>query len=100
MSVFDELHTLLTPARLLHDPKATGAGVRIAVLDSGADRALLAARHPHMKPLGGGLFTADPKPRPYLGEQSSPHGTTVADILLTLAPEAELFIGDVFGPAG
>jgi subtilisin len=101
MTVFDELRTLLTPARLLHDPQATGAGVRVAVLDSGADRALLAARHPHMKPLDGGLFTAaDPKPRPYLGEQSSPHGTTVADILLTLAPEAELFIGDVFGPAG
>jgi len=54
-----------------------------------------------MKPLEGGVFVADqPRPLPYLGQQSSPHGTTVADILLSLAPEAELFIADVFGPAG
>jgi subtilisin len=101
MSVFDDLRALLTPARLLHDPQATGAGVRVAVLDSGADRALLASRHPGMKPLEGGVFVADQsQPLPYLGQQSSPHGTTVADILITLAPQAELFIADVFGPLG
>ncbi len=101
MSIFDELRALLTPARLLHDPRATGAGVRIAVLDSGADQSLLAVRHPRMKPLHGGVFVGgQPQPLPYQGQQSSPHGTTVADILLELAPEAELYIGDVFGPAG
>jgi subtilisin len=47
------------------------------------------------------VFVADrPRPLPYLGEQSSPHGTTVADILLTLAPAAELYIADIFGPIG
>lgn len=101
MTIFDELRALLTPARLLHDPRATGAGVRVAALDSGADRALLAARHPEMKPLQGAVFVADqPQPLPYRGEQSSPHGTTVADIVLTLAPKVELFVADVFGPAG
>jgi subtilisin family serine protease len=101
MSIFDELRSLLTPSRLLHDPAATGRGVRVALLDSGADAAILARRHPAMKPLAGGRFTADrPEPLPYLGQQSSPHGTTVADIVLGLAPEAELFIGDVFGPSG
>ena len=101
MSVFDDLRNLITPARLLHDPAATGRGVRVAVLDSGADRATLTRRHPSMNPLKGGIFLADrPEPLPYEGQQSSPHGTTVADILLTLAPEAEYYIGDVFGPAG
>jgi subtilisin len=101
MSIFDDLRALLTPARLLHDARATGAGVRVAVLDSGADRALLAERHPQMRPLHGGVFLADQsQPLPYLGQQSSPHGTTVADILLTLAPEAELYVADIFGPAG
>lgn len=101
MTIFDELRELLTPARLLHDPRATGAGVRVAVLDSGADRALLNSRHPGMKPLDGGVFAPDqPQPRPYRGEQSSPHGTTVADIVLSLAPQVELFIADIFGPAG
>lgn len=101
MTFFDDLRSLITPARLLHDPQATGRGVRVAVLDSGADRTLLATRHPAMKPLNGGIFHADrAEPAPYLGEQSSPHGTTVADIILSLAPDAELLIGDVFGPAG
>jgi subtilisin len=101
MSIFDELRKLLTPARLLHDPQATGAGVRVAILDSGADQALLASRHPRMKPLQGGIFLANqPRPLPYLGQQSGPHGTTVADIVLSLAPEIELYVADIFGPAG
>src|SRR4029078_8536236 len=74
MSVFDDLRALLTPARLLHDPQATGAGGRAPVLASGADRSLLASRHPNMKPLEGGVFVADqPRPPPYLGEQGSPN---------------------------
>lgn len=101
MSIFDELRSLLTPARLLHDPTATGHGVRIAVLDSGADQTLLKARHPQMQPLHGGVFVANrPQPLTYEGKQSSPHGTTVADIIVSLAPAAELYISDVFGPAG
>src|SRR5206468_2684906 len=41
-----------------------------------------------------------PVPEPYNGHQSSPHGTTVADIILTLAPRVTLFSADVFGPQG
>lgn len=37
---------------------------------------------------------------PYDGRQSTPHGTTVADILLTLAPRVRLFSADVFGLRG
>src|SRR5262249_58216156 len=37
---------------------------------------------------------------PYDGRQSAPHGTTVAEILLTVAPCVRLFSADVFGPRG
>jgi len=37
---------------------------------------------------------------PWTGHQSSPHGTTVADIILTLAPRAKIYSADVFGPTG
>ena len=39
--VFDESSRLLTPERLLRDPRANGEGVRVCVLDSGIERALL-----------------------------------------------------------
>jgi len=39
--VFDEILALLTPERLLRDPRATGEGVKVCVIDSGAERALL-----------------------------------------------------------
>ena len=52
-------------------------------------------------PIEGALFLPErPEPLPYDGHQSSPHGTTVADIVLALAPRARLFSADVFGPAG
>src|SRR5438309_8733264 len=54
-----------------------------------------------MKPIEGGIFTADrTEPLPYEGRQSTPHGTTVADIVLSLAPRVRLFSADVFGPQG
>ena len=40
------------------------------------------------------------EPLPYDGHQSTPHGTTVADILLTVAPDVQLYSADVFGPQG
>jgi hypothetical protein len=43
---------------------------------------------------------ARPEPFPYEGRQSTPHGTTVADIILTLAPRVRLYSADVFGPQG
>jgi hypothetical protein len=105
MDVFAEILRLLHPDRLLRDPKATGAGVRIAVLDSGIERVALEekyAKQGHaIRPILGGVFQPHrAEPLPYTGRQSSSHGTTVADIILTLAPEAELYSADVFGPQG
>jgi hypothetical protein len=52
-------------------------------------------------PIQGAVFTSgDLEPMPYEGRQSSPHGTTVADIVLTLAPRVQLYSADVFGPQG
>jgi subtilisin family serine protease len=100
--LFDELRRLITPERLLHDPRASGEGVRVCVIDSGMERAVLQAKHgAALKPIEGGIFTPDrAEPLPYDGRQSTPHGTTVADIILTQAPAVQLFSADVFGPAG
>jgi hypothetical protein len=103
--VFEEVFALFTPERLLRDPRATGEGVTIGVIDSGVERALLEERFRQrgqdIYPIEGGIFTANrPQPLPYDGHQSTPHGTTVADIILTLAPRARLYSADVFGPQG
>jgi hypothetical protein len=103
--VFEEVLALFTPERLLHDQRATGEGVAVAVIDSGIERALLEDRFrrrgQEIYPIEGGVFTAQrPEPSPYDGHQSTPHGTTVADIILTLAPRARLYSADVFGPLG
>ena len=104
-TVFDELFHLLTPDRLLKDPRATGEGVSVAVIDSGVERAVLeekfAAAGQPIQPIAGAVFRPNaPAPLPYDGHQSSPHGTTVADIILTMAPKVTLYSADVFGPAG
>jgi subtilisin family serine protease len=103
--LFAEVFSLLAPERLLRHPRATGEGVTIAVLDSGIERAVLEEKFrkqgQDILPIEGGVFRDDqPAPLPYEGHQSSPHGTTVADILLTLAPRARLYSADVFGPQG
>jgi hypothetical protein len=103
--IFAEVFRLLTPERLLHDPRADGEGVRVCVLDSGVERAVLEERFRRqgreIHSIEGAVFTADrAEPLPYEGRQSSPHGTTVADVVLTLAPRARLFSADVFGPQG
>jgi subtilisin len=104
-NLFEELYALLTPDRLLRDPRATGEGVTVCIIDSGVERALLEQRYreqgqlPH--PIEGGIFTAErAAPLPYTGHQSTPHGTTVADIILSLAPRVRLYSADVFGPQG
>jgi subtilisin len=103
--VFTEVFRLLTPERLLADPRGDGRGVKVAVLDSGIERAVLEqkfhARGVDIKPIQGGVFTPQsPAPLPYDGRQSAPHGTTVADIILTIAPAVELFSADIFGQQG
>ncbi len=103
--VFDEVFRMLTPDRLLADPRATGEGVKVCVIDSGVERDELEQRHRarghELYPIRGAVFTAQsPTPLPYDGHQSTPHGTTVADILLTVAPRIQLYSADVFGPQG
>ena len=100
--VFDEIFSLITPERLLHDPRASGEGVAVCLIDSGVERTVLEAKFgAGMKRIEGAIFMADrPQPLPYEGKQSTPHGTTVADILLTQAPAVQLYSADVFGPSG
>lgn len=103
--IFADLFALVSPQRLLHHPRANGEGVAVCILDSGVERAVLEAkfrqRGQALHPIEGGIFLAgQPEPLPYDGHQSTPHGTTVADILLTLAPRIRLYSADVFGPQG
>jgi subtilisin len=100
--VFEEIFTLITPQRLLLDPRASGEGISVCVIDSGVERSVLEEKFGQaLKRIEGGQFSADrAEPLPYEGRQSTPHGTTVADILLTQAPAVQLFSADVFGPSG
>lgn len=101
MSFLDDIRARLTPESLLRDAGASGAGVRVCVVDSGMDSSLLAGRHAGMEKVEGGVFQqGKPTPLPYDGQQSTSHGTTVADIILKLAPRVRLFSADVFGPQG
>ncbi|MFO0878869.1 MAG: S8 family serine peptidase [Gemmataceae bacterium] len=95
----------LHPDRLLAHPRATGEGVRVALIDSGVDRARLQQRQQsrgfELVPIEGAIFREDTlEPVPDEGRTSSPHGTTVADIVLSQAPRVRLYSADVFGPAG
>jgi subtilisin len=104
-TIFDELFALVTPEKLLRDPRATGEGVIVGVIDSGVDRAQLEAssreRGLAIHPIQGAVFRSDKlEPLPYEGRQSAPHGTTVADIILSIAPRVQLYSADVFGPQG
>jgi subtilisin len=103
--VFEEVFRLLTPDRLLHDPRATGEGVTVCVVDSGVERELLETKFrqqgQQIHPIDGGVFLPDrAEPEPYTGHQSTPHGTAVADIVLSVAPRVRLYSADVFGPRG
>src|SRR5262249_17738940 len=100
--VFDDIFRQITPERLLLDPRASGAGVPICVIDSGIERSVLEQKFgKDLHPIEGAIFTTDrAEPLPYEGKQSTPHGTTVADIILTQAPAARIYSADVFGPSG
>lgn len=101
MDPIDELLKLATPDRLLRDARATGEGVAVCIIDSGIERDLLIEKHPDMKPIEGGIFTRESlSPLPYEGKHSTPHGTTVADIVLSIAPQVKLYSADVFGLLG
>ena len=42
---FDDILALVRPERLLRDPRATGQGVRVAILDTGAYGAVMASNY-------------------------------------------------------
>jgi subtilisin family serine protease len=103
--VFAQAFRLFTPERILHDARATGQGVSVCVIDSGVEQSVLEERQRQrghaIQPISGGIFAGGAsQPLPYCGHQSSPHGTTVADIILMLAPQAQLYSADVFGARG
>ncbi|HMP03438.1 MAG TPA: S8 family serine peptidase [Gemmatales bacterium] len=97
-----ELRRALVPEDLWLDPLIAGRGVRIAVIDTGVDLEPL-ARAAAERGLGSPRVTAvslaagqvEPATRP-----SAPHGTTVADVILAIAPAAELLSIDIFGRRG
>lgn len=101
MAFFDDIRAQFTVDRVLRDPAATGAGVRVCVIDSGIERSVLEEKHGPIARIEGAVFQPGvATPLPYEGRQSMPHGTTVADIILTIAPRAQLLSADVFGPQG
>lgn len=103
-TVFDEIFARLTPDSIFRDSRATGEGVAVAVIDSGVERAVLEEKFQSagtpILPIEGAVFRPSGPPLEYAGHQSSPHGTTVADIILTIAPQVKLYSADVFGPTG
>jgi subtilisin family serine protease len=92
-------------AQWLHHAAADGRGVKIAVIDTGMDERLLQQRNEKLgrpfQAIEGAIFQAShATPLPYQGQQSAPHGTTVADIIWSIAPAAQLYSADIFGPRG
>ena len=85
---------------LLRHPHADGNGVRVGVIDTGIDRAALAKQGRAVSVEGAIFETGKPKPLPYEGQQSGPHGTAVAGIILRHAPQVTLVSADVFGSSG
>ncbi len=103
-TLFDEIFARLTPDLILRDARATGEGIALAVIDSGVERQTLEEKFRSLNlpilPIEGLIFGPGGTTQSYQGHQSSPHGTTVADIILTLAPRIKLYSADVFGPTG
>lgn len=73
------------------DPRTTGRGVRVAVVDSG-----IFAAHPHVGGVAGGLAIGDDGSRSDDYVDRLGHGTAVAAAIREKAPDAELFAVKVF----
>ncbi|CAN5385609.1 hypothetical protein BH11PLA2_BH11PLA2_08110 [soil metagenome] len=97
-TIIDDLLARFTPALLDH---ATGAGVTVAVLDTGMSAEELCKRHATVS-IADTVAVQGSQVTPIPAEQSpsSFHGTTVADIILRIAPQVTLYSADVFGSDG
>ena len=85
---------------LLRHPQADGRGVRIGVVDTGIDRSTLRQVNANVG-IDGAVFDArQSQPCPYTGQQSGPHGTAVAGIILRHAPGVTLVSADIYGSSG
>ncbi len=93
---------MLQPLHLaeLLNSRADGADIRVGVIDTGIDQASL-SRQGYTREIQGAIFEAgQASPKRYVGQQSAPHGTAVARLILKHAPAVELISADVFGSAG
>jgi subtilisin family serine protease len=72
------------------EPVGTGAGVRIAIVDSGVHQA-----HPHVRSVAGGVAIDDDGERADYADRLG-HGTAVAAVIREKAPDAELFAIRIF----
>jgi subtilisin family serine protease len=98
-SLEDVVRLPLDDARTWAFGGATGAGVRVAVVDSGVD-----ADHPRVGGIAGAVaFELDPSSDLGYVERDGPHedlvghGTACAAIIRSLAPEAEVYSVRVLG---
>lgn len=73
------------------EPKPTGRGVRIAVIDSGVH-----AGHPHVGSVAGGIAIAEDGTEQHEYLDRLGHGTAVTAAIKEKAPAAELFAVKVF----
>jgi len=77
--VFEEVLALLTPQRLLHDPRATGEGVRVCVVDSGVERGLLEEK---FRRAGQDIHPIAPRVRLYSADVFGPQGSCEVEVVI------------------
>ena len=103
-NVFDEILSLLTPDRLLHDPQATGEGVTVCVIDSGVEAGLLQEKirrqGQEICPIEGGLFIADRRNPCRTRDIRARHMARLSLTLFSLGPTRTSRTRPMFGPQG
>jgi hypothetical protein len=95
---FPEIPATL-PALLAED-RLGGKNIRVGIIDTGIDRETIQRRFQRSMAIEGAVFASERLIAVYQGQQSAPHGTTVAGILLRHAPGVDLVSADVFGAQG
>ncbi len=87
--------------QLMHDERAQGQTIRVGVIDTGIQREGLERRFQRTIDVEGTIFSAHRSARQaYTGQQSAPHGTSVAGILVRHVPTVSLVSADVYGSQG